>query len=152
MSPSKERSSRQEISVCAMKMAFSIVAFSAIAAMSSTEGKGWLIFGFPPIIVQYQFYRVSYMCFDVADAILTGAPLTRHPCATLLTTQLYLISDSLKSIFNRFAFRCPGCRIGRTGRCRLFHFFFFPNRIILRNLTLAHSFPRALRGGDSLVV
>ena len=52
-----------------MKMAFSIVAFLAIAAMSSTEGKGWLIFGFPPIIVQYQFYRVSYMCFDVAKAI-----------------------------------------------------------------------------------
>ena len=57
-----------------MKMAFSIFAFSAIAAMSSTEGKGWLIFGFPPIIRKYQFYCVSYMCFDVTEAIGSHAP------------------------------------------------------------------------------
>ena len=39
MSPSIDRSSRQLLSALAIKMAFSLVSFSAISAMSSTEGK-----------------------------------------------------------------------------------------------------------------
>ena len=33
-----------------------------------------MIFGFPPIIRKYQFYCVSYMCFDVTEAIGSHAP------------------------------------------------------------------------------
>ncbi len=46
MSPSKERSSRQAISVFAMKMAFSSYSFSAIAGISSTVGKGLIVLQF----------------------------------------------------------------------------------------------------------
>jgi hypothetical protein len=50
MSPSRESLSRHSISLCAMIMAFSIVKiFLAMAAMSSTEGKGPSLFGFGPV-------------------------------------------------------------------------------------------------------
>jgi hypothetical protein len=57
-----------------MKMAFSIVAFLAIAAISSPEGKGSMLLRFPPIIGQYHVYHLSYKLFDVAEAIWSQAP------------------------------------------------------------------------------
>jgi hypothetical protein len=50
-SPSKESSLRHSISVCAMIMAFSIVIFLAMAAMTLTEGKGPSLFEFRPVHV-----------------------------------------------------------------------------------------------------
>jgi hypothetical protein len=70
MSPFIDRSSRQLISVCAIKMAFSSVSFSAISAMLSTEGKGSYLLGLRSLssdveTVQGEFY----MCVNVSLGI-----------------------------------------------------------------------------------